>query len=62
MFITNPNCYFLPMKAGELSDIENPNIGTNRQQFLNNLGYSHWRLPDLESGEYWERVKNDIKN
>lgn len=62
LFITNPNCYFLPMKAGELSDIENPNIGTNRQQFLNNLGYSHWRLPDLESGEYWERVKNDIKN
>ena len=32
----------------------------DRQQFLNNLGYSHWRLPDLKSGEYWERIKDVI--
>ena len=48
------------MKAGELSDIEKPNISIDRQQFLNNLGYSHWRLPELKDGEYWERVKNDV--
>ena len=60
LFICNKHCYYLPMKAGELSDIEKPNISIDRQQFLNNLGYSHWRLPELKDGEYWERVKNDV--
>ena len=48
------------MNAGRLSDIENPNISIDRQQFLNNLGYSHWRLPELKSGEYWRRVKDVV--
>ena len=60
LFICNKHCYYLPMNAGRLSDIEKPNISMDRQQFLNNLGYSHWRLPDLKSGEYWERVKDVI--
>ena len=60
LFICNKRCYFLPMRAGRLSDIENPNISINRQQFLNNLGYSHWRLSDLKDGIYWRRVKDVI--
>ena len=32
LFITNKRCYFLPMRAGRLSDIENPNISIDRQQ------------------------------
>ena len=48
------------MRAGRLSDIEKPNISIDRQQFLNNLGYSHWRLPDLKSVNIGGRVKDVI--
>ena len=32
----------------------------DRQQWLNDLGYSHWNLNEIKNGEYWIRVRKQI--
>ena len=57
LFVCHPSSYLYSMNAGDISKIENPNLDLNRQQFLNNLGYSHWTYEEIKNGVYWKRIK-----
>tara|TARA_A100001011_G_scaffold377539_1_gene441307 strand:+ start:383 stop:1384 length:1002 start_codon:yes stop_codon:yes gene_type:complete len=59
LFVTSPTCFFYNERAGELCDIESPNI-INRDDFFKRYSYSHWNLLDLRSGDFWGHVKDEI--
>ena len=42
---------------GNIQNIENPNIDYN---IFNNLAYGQWTLKEIESGEAWESISNNI--
>jgi len=60
IFVTSPNCYFYDMSAGQLSDIEKPNINLNREKWFIKYANTHFNTHDLSSGYYWDIVKNMI--
>ncbi len=41
----------------EIQNIENPSIDYN---IFNNLAYGQWTLKEIESGEAWENISNNI--
>jgi hypothetical protein len=48
------------MNAGHLSEIENPNLNLDRNNFLYGLGESHWTLQDIENGLYFKKFLENI--
>ena len=60
IFVTSPNCYFYDMNAGQLSDIEKPNLNLNREKFFTRYANTHFNHYDLSSGYYWDIVKDMI--
>ena len=60
VFVTSPNCYFYDMSAGQLSDIEKPNLNLNREKWFLKYANTHFNTLDLSSGYYWDIVKNMI--
>jgi len=62
LFVTHPSSYLYSMSAGQLSDIENPNLDLNRDKFLWGLGESHWTLQDIESGLYFKKFLENVND
>jgi hypothetical protein len=60
IFISSPNCYFYDMNAGQLSDIEKPNLNLDREKFFIRYANTHFNHYDLSSGYYWDIVKDMI--
>jgi hypothetical protein len=60
VFVSSPNCYFYDMNAGQLSDIEKPNLNLDRENFFLRYANTHFNLYDFSSGYYWDIVKNMI--
>tara|TARA_B100000886_G_C20422304_1_gene492191 strand:- start:1487 stop:2251 length:765 start_codon:yes stop_codon:yes gene_type:complete len=42
---------------GKIQNIENPNID---YKIFNNLAYGQWTLKEIETGEAWENISNNI--
>jgi len=59
LFVCNETSYLAPMNCGKLNMINKPEM-PDRQQWLNDLGYSHWNLNEIKNGEYWIRVRKQI--
>ena len=60
IFVTSPNCYFYDMSAGQLSDIEKPNINLDRDKWFLKYANTHFSTHDLSSGYFWDIVKDMI--
>jgi hypothetical protein len=60
VFVTSPNCYFYDMSAGQLSDIEKPNINLNREKWFIKYANTHFNTLDLSSGYFWDIAKRMI--
>ena len=43
-----------------IKNIEDPYLGVDRQQWLNDYAYAHWSIKELERGEYWKRIRSQI--
>jgi hypothetical protein len=48
------------MNAGQLSDIEKPNLNLDREKFFIRYANTHFNHYDLSSGYYWDIVKDMI--
>ena len=44
----------------KINSIENIEIGVINYQFFSNLAYGQWTLAEIESGEAWEFLKQDL--
>ena len=44
---------------GKIQDIENPAID---YKIFNNLAYGQWTLKEIETGEAWENILNNISD
>ena len=60
LFVTHQSSYLYSMNAGHLSEIENPNLNLDRNNFLYGLGESHWTLQDIENGLYFKKFLENI--
>lgn len=52
-----------PLSRTDITDIENPYIYTEdeRRQWLSDLAYCQWTLPEMESGEAWSHLLKILK-
>jgi hypothetical protein len=48
------------MSAGQLSDIEKPNINLNREKWFIKYANTHFNTLDLSSGYFWDFAKRMI--
>lgn len=56
-FVTHDAAYIKPWSAGELKDIENPNLNVDRDEFLRYYANSHWSLEEVEQGDLWRKLR-----
>ena len=69
IFVEHPSSYMYSMSSGSknnagphagIKNIEDPYLGVDRQQWLNDYAYAHWSIKELERGEYWKRIRSQI--
>ena len=60
IFVTSEISFMYDFRAGELKDIENPKE-VDREMFLHRYANLHWSESEVESGIFWERVKDKIR-
>lgn len=57
-FATHEAAYIKPWSAGELKDIENPNLEVDREEFLRYYAGSHWSMEEVMRGDLWRELRN----
>jgi len=62
IYTLNPNCLSFPMSQKSIVDTVNSPRSMDRQQWLNDIAYSHWSLYELSQGDYWEYFTTCLLN
>ena len=60
LYIKSKNCFFYNMNSGDIKDIEDPKVEDKRDKWFANYAATHYNLKDLNTGYYFEKVKNLI--
>ena len=60
LYIKSKNCFFYNMNSGDIKDIENFKVEDKRDKWFANYAATHYNLKDLNTGYYFEKVKNLI--
>ena len=55
------NAVVKPISSTTLDDINEPFRAPNREQWLANLAYCQWTIPEFESGEAWATIRPQIE-
>jgi len=56
-FATHDAAYIKPWSAGELKDIENPNLEVDREEFMRYYASSHWSMEEIGTGDMWKVLR-----
>ena len=57
VFVTHDNAYIKPWSAGELKNIETPNLDVDREEFMRYYASSHWSMEEIERGDLWKVLR-----
>ena len=57
VFVTHDNAYIKQWSAGELKDIENPNLEVDREEFMRYYASSHWSMEEIMDGNLWRELR-----
>ena len=60
LYIKSKNCFFYNMNSGDIKDIEDFKVEDKRDKWFANYAATHYNLKDLNTGYYFEKVKNLI--
>ena len=52
----NTKGYFVSKFTNDLSNLENPNLSFDRNQWAYNLAYTQWTREEMEEGKAWSHL------
>lgn len=58
VFTNNERSFTYGLGNNDISNIESPILGSNRNSLFYKLAYSQWNISEMRSGIIWKRIKN----
>ena len=58
-FVDLDTAFVSPWSAGELKDIESPNLNVDRNDFLKLYAKCHWSVEEMKNGTMWKGIMEE---
>ena len=58
-FVDLDTAFVSPWSAGELKDIESPNLNVDRNDFLKLYAKCHWSVEEIKNGTMWKGIMEE---